>query len=127
MSEGQGIEPAPQPTVWGFDHTQDGNFIVLIKQTCGGTSIDFVSTENATGIWQAIRDQTKQAMRARNAVNGSSDLFVPPKLILGPDGQALQVVPPSPDVVEMESRRQASADAAAEQAAVDEAMGREES
>lgn len=116
----QGIQPAPQPTMWGFDHTADGQFVVVIKQTHGGTAVDFISTANATGIWQALREQTKQALRAQSGV------VVPPKLILGPDGQAIHMVPPSPDVAEMEERQQAIADAAAEQAAVNEVLGSEE-
>jgi hypothetical protein len=42
---GPQINPAPQPTVWGFDTTPDGKFVVLVKQTVGGTSVDFIDVD----------------------------------------------------------------------------------
>lgn len=116
------ISPQPIPTIWGFDHTADGSHVVLIKQTFQGTTVDFISMETIEQVWTALRSQQKRCLQIQ-ATGSDSQIVVPGKVMLGPDGEPLRFVPPSQEV---QDAMAAHADAAAENAAVDEMLGRED-
>lgn len=116
----QTIEPRPVPTLWGIDHTADGRFVVLIKTTHGGTSVDFVQAENATLLWQQIRAHTKEC----NRLQTDGRLLVADQVLLGSNGEVLKLMDHTAHPAE--AAMQATADAAAEDAAVREVMGESE-
>lgn len=95
----QPVQPQPVPTNWGFDHTEDGSHVVIITQTPEGSRVQFVTAETAEQLADAIRIQARKALKAQQ-----TSLLIPPKIVLGPDGQPLMQVPPSPEVQAQEEK-----------------------
>lgn len=96
----QQINPAPVPSIWGFDHTPDGQYVVVILNTHQGQAVHFILGETGEGFIAALTDQVQKAAAIREEA-ATQHIEVPPQVMFGPDGNPMRVVPP---VVETESR-----------------------
>lgn len=88
------IQPAPVPTDWAVDHTPDGKYIVIIKMTHQGQTVDFLTFDNMVSPFMAAMLEHAEACAALRR-DDTRRLVVPSSVLVGADGQPLLVVDPS--------------------------------
>lgn len=86
----QAIQPQPVPSSWGYGVAAkpDGGTLVVIQ--IGhflGQFVGFLTPDEADGVADQIHATAAEARRQEKAV------FVPPSVLLGPNGQPMSFVP----------------------------------